>query len=161
MASPKRTRRRACGVPLPVAATAGSSRPSPVAAVTAGEQEHCNALYGVPTMFIAILDHKLFDKFRFDSLRTGIMAGSPCPVEVMKRVVSQMNMREVTIAFGMTETSPVSFQSSTDDPLEKRVSTVGRIHPHVEVKVVDDHGRIVARGQPGELLVYQPDADPP
>jgi fatty-acyl-CoA synthase len=80
------------------------------------------------------------------------MAGSPCPVEVMKRVVSQMNMREVTIAYGMTETSPVSFQSSTDDPLDKRVSTVGRIHPHVEVKIVDDNGRIVPRGTPGELL---------
>jgi fatty-acyl-CoA synthase len=103
-------------------------------------------------MFIAMLDHPDFSSHDLSSLRTGIMAGSPCPVEVMKRVVSQMNMSEVTIAYGMTETSPVSFQSSTNDPLEKRVSTVGRIHPHVEVKIVDDAGRIVARGKPGELL---------
>jgi fatty-acyl-CoA synthase len=114
--------------------------------------ERCTGLHGVPTMFIAMLDHPDFSSHDLSSLRTGIMAGSPCPVEVMKRVVSQMNMSEVTIAYGMTETSPVSFQSSTNDPLEKRVSTVGRIHPHVEVKIVDDAGRIVARGQPGELL---------
>ena len=114
--------------------------------------ERCTGLHGVPTMFIAMLDHPDFASHDLSSLRTGIMAGSPCPVEVMKRVVSQMNMSEVTIAYGMTETSPVSFQSSTNDPLEKRVSTVGRIHPHVEVKIVDDAGRIVARGQPGELL---------
>jgi fatty-acyl-CoA synthase len=114
--------------------------------------ERCTGLHGVPTMFIAMLDHPDFASHDLSSLRTGIMAGSPCPVEVMKRVVSQMNMSEVTIAYGMTETSPVSFQSSTNDPLEKRVSTVGRIHPHVEVKIVDDAGRIVARGHPGELL---------
>ncbi|MFA6311684.1 MAG: AMP-binding protein [Sterolibacterium sp.] len=124
----------------------------PLATLRAVAAERCTGLHGVPTMFIAMLDHPEFARHDLSSLRTGIMAGSPCPVEVMKRVVSQMNMREVTIAYGMTETSPVSFQSSTDDPLEKRVSTVGRIHPHVEVKVVDDHGCVVARGLPGELL---------
>ncbi len=114
-------------------------------------QEKCTTLYGVPTMFIAELDHPDFAKFDLSSLRTGIMAGAPCPIEVMRRVNEQMNMREVTIAYGMTETSPVSFQSATDDPLERRVSTVGRIHPHVEVKVVDLEGRVVPRGQRGEL----------
>jgi fatty-acyl-CoA synthase len=103
-------------------------------------------------MFIAQLDHPRFAEFDLSSLRTGIMAGSPCPVEVMKRVVGEMNMQQVTIAYGMTETSPVSFQSSTEDPIDRRVSTVGRIHPHVEVKVVDANGRIVPRGEPGELL---------
>ncbi len=115
------------------------------------EQEKCTTLYGVPTMFIAELDHPEFSKFNLSSLRTGIMAGAPCPTEIMKRVNSEMNMREVTIAYGMTETSPVSFQSATDDPLERRVSTVGRIHPHVEVKVVDLDGKIVPRGERGEL----------
>jgi fatty-acyl-CoA synthase len=115
------------------------------------EKEKCTTLYGVPTMFIAELDHPDFAKFDLSSLRTGIMAGAPCPIEVMRRVNELMNMREVTIAYGMTETSPVSFQSSTDDPLERRVSTVGRIHPHVEVKVVDPEGRIVPRGERGEL----------
>jgi fatty-acyl-CoA synthase len=115
------------------------------------EKEKCTTLYGVPTMFIAELDHPEFFKFDLSSLRTGIMAGAPCPIEVMRRVNEQMNMREVTIAYGMTETSPVSFQSSTDDPLERRVSTVGRIHPHVEVKVVDLEGRVVPRGERGEL----------
>jgi fatty-acyl-CoA synthase len=114
-------------------------------------QEKCTTLYGVPTMFIAELDHPDFAKFNLSSLRTGIMAGAPCPIEVMRRVNESMNMREVTIAYGMTETSPVSFQSATDDPLERRVSTVGRIHPHVEVKVVDLDGRIVRRGERGEL----------
>jgi len=114
-------------------------------------QEKCTTLYGVPTMFIAELDHPRFSEFDLSSLRTGIMAGAPCPIEVMRRVNEQMNMREVTIAYGMTETSPVSFQSATDDPLERRVSTVGRIHPHVEVKVVDLEGRIVPRGERGEL----------
>src|SRR5262249_5583349 len=104
------------------------------------EQEKCTTLYGVPTMFIAHLDHPEFSRFNLKSLRTGIMAGAPCPIEVMKRVNNEMNMREVTIAYGMTETSPVSFQSATDDPLERRVSTVGRIHPHVEVKIVDLEG---------------------
>ncbi len=103
-------------------------------------------------MFIAMLDHAEFAHFDLSSLRTGIMAGSPCPIEVMKRVVAQMHMKEVTIAYGMTETSPVSFQSSTGDSLERRVSTVGRIHPHVEVKIVDIEGRIAPRGEPGELL---------
>ena len=101
------------------------------------EQERCTSLYGVPTMFIAELEHAGFDQHDLSRLRTGIMAGSPCPVEVMKKVQSRMNMREVTICYGMTETSPVSTQSALDDPLEKRVGTVGRVHPHVEVKVVD------------------------
>ena len=115
-------------------------------------EERCTALHGVPTMFIATLDHPRFADFDVSSLRTGIMAGAPCPIEVMKRVIQQMNMREITIAYGMTETSPVSFQSSTSDPVDVRVSTVGDIHPHVEVKLVDTDGRIVPRGQPGELL---------
>ncbi|QAU43919.1 AMP-binding protein [Bradyrhizobium guangzhouense] len=123
----------------------------PLATLRAIEQEKCTTLYGVPTMFIAELDHPEFKTFNLKSLRTGIMAGAPCPIEVMKRVNTEMNMREVTIAYGMTETSPVSFQSATDDPLERRVSTVGRIHPHVEVKVVDLEGKIVKRGERGEL----------
>jgi fatty-acyl-CoA synthase len=123
----------------------------PLATLQTIEKEKCTALYGVPTMFIAELDHPDFARFNLKSLRTGIMAGAPCPIEVMKRVNNEMNMGEVTIAYGMTETSPVSFQSSTDDPLERRVSTVGRIHPHVEVKVVDLEGRVVPRGQRGEL----------
>jgi fatty-acyl-CoA synthase len=123
----------------------------PLATLQTVEQEKCTTLYGVPTMFIAQLDHPEFAKFDLTSLRTGIMAGAPCPIEVMKRVNNEMNMREVTIAYGMTETSPVSFQSATDDPLERRVSTVGRIHPHVEVKVVDLEGKIVKRGERGEL----------
>jgi fatty-acyl-CoA synthase len=123
----------------------------PLATLQTIEKEKCTALYGVPTMFIAELDHPEFARFNLKSLRTGIMAGAPCPIEVMKRVNNEMNMGEVTIAYGMTETSPVSFQSSTDDPLERRVSTVGRIHPHVEVKVVDLEGRVVPRGQRGEL----------
>jgi fatty-acyl-CoA synthase len=116
------------------------------------QAERCTALHGVPTMFIAVLDHPDFSNYDLSSLRTGIMAGSPCPVEVMKRVADKMNMREVTIAYGMTETSPVSFQSSVDDPLERRVSTVGRIQPHIEVKIVDAEGRVVPRGEKGELL---------
>lgn len=123
----------------------------PLATLQTIEREKCTALYGVPTMFIAELDHPEFSKFDLSSLRTGIMAGAPCPIEVMRRVNETMNMREITIAYGMTETSPVSFQSSTDDPLERRVSTVGRIHPHVEVKVVDLEGRVVPRGERGEL----------
>ncbi|SLN60801.1 AMP-binding protein [Oceanibacterium hippocampi] len=115
------------------------------------EAERCTGLYGVPTMFVAMLDHPDFRKFQLGSLRTGIMAGSPCPVEVMKRVVADMHMSEVTIAYGMTETSPVSFQSDVDDPLEKRVATVGRIHPHVEVKIVDGEGQVVPVGEQGEL----------
>ncbi len=113
--------------------------------------EKCTALHGVPTMFIAELDHPQFADYDLSSLRTGIMAGAPCPIEVMKRVFDEMHMSEVTIAYGMTETSPVSFQSSIDDDLEKRVSTVGRVHPHLEVKLIDDDGRVVRRGVKGEL----------
>jgi fatty-acyl-CoA synthase len=116
------------------------------------QEESCTALYGVPTMFIAELGLEDFDSYKLETLRTGIMAGSPCPVEVMKRVMSQMHMDEVTICYGMTETSPVSFQSSVDDDIETRVSTVGSIHPHVEVKIIDpDNGRTVPRGEAGEL----------
>jgi fatty-acyl-CoA synthase len=121
------------------------------ATLAALSEERCTALYGVPTMFIAQLDHPDFGKHDLTALRTGIMAGSPCPIEVMKRVVDKMHMPQVTIAYGMTETSPVSFQSAVDDPLERRVSTVGRIQPHCEVKIVDDEGHIVPRGQAGEL----------
>jgi fatty-acyl-CoA synthase len=123
----------------------------PLAVLQAVAEERCTASYGVPTMFIAQLDHPDFARFDLSSLRTGIMAGSPCPIEVMKRVIDKMNMREVTIAYGMTETSPVSFQSGTDDAIERRVSTVGRVQPHCEVKIIDNDGRIVPRGTPGEL----------
>ena len=123
----------------------------PLAVLETVAQEKCTGLYGVPTMFIAALDHPCFADFDLSSLRTGIMAGSPCPIEVMKRVIGKMNMAEVTIAYGMTETSPVSFQSGTDDPIDRRVSTVGRVQPHLEVKIVDNEGRIVPRGQSGEL----------
>ncbi|HEY1259302.1 MAG TPA: AMP-binding protein [Stellaceae bacterium] len=124
----------------------------PLATLEAVKAERCTALHGVPTMFIAEMDHPDFAKFDLSSLRTGIMAGSPCPIEVMKRAVELMHLSEITIAYGMTETSPVSFQSSTDDPLERRVSTVGRVQPHIEVKIVDADGRIVPRGTPGELM---------
>jgi fatty-acyl-CoA synthase len=123
----------------------------PLAVLQTVQAEKCTALYGVPTMFIAELNHPEFKRFDLSSLRTGIMAGSPCPIEVMRRVIDEMHMREVTIAYGMTETSPVSFQSSRSDSVERRVSTVGRVLPHVEVKVVDSDGRIVPRGEPGEL----------
>jgi fatty-acyl-CoA synthase len=114
--------------------------------------ERCTALLGVPTMFIGELDHPRFAELDLSSLRTGIMAGSPCPIEVMRRVVERMHMHEVTICYGMTETSPVSTQTTHDDALDKRVGTVGRVHPHVEVKIVDaDTGAIVPRGTPGEL----------
>ncbi|MGB1884743.1 MAG: AMP-binding protein [Gammaproteobacteria bacterium] len=119
--------------------------------LSAVNEEKCTALHGVPTMFIGELDHPEFSKVDFSSLRTGIMAGAPCPVEVMKRVQREMHMEEVTIAYGMTETSPVSFQSDTDDPLDKRVSTVGRIMPHVQVKVINEDGQVVPRGEKGEL----------
>jgi fatty-acyl-CoA synthase len=116
------------------------------------QRERCTSLYGVPTMFIAELEHPDFARFDLTSLRTGIMAGSPCPIEVMKKVQSRMNMREVTICYGMTETSPVSTQSLVDDPLDKRVATVGRVHPHVEIKIVSpETGAVVTRGMPGEL----------
>ena len=123
----------------------------PLATLEAVEAERCTALYGVPTMFIAELGLPDFSRFDLSSLRTGIMAGSPCPIEVMKRCVSEMNMRDVTIAYGMTETSPVSTQTSCDDPLERRVATVGRVHPHVEIKIIDAEGRIVPPGTPGEF----------
>jgi fatty-acyl-CoA synthase len=114
-------------------------------------EERCTVLHGVPTMFIAELEHPRFHEFDLSSLRSGIMAGSPCPIEVMRRVVSDMHMADVTIAYGMTETSPVSFQTVPDDPLERRVATVGRIHPHVEVKLVNERGGTVPRGERGEL----------
>lgn len=123
--------------------------PADVLAAVAAER--CTALHGVPTMFIGELDHPEFANTDLSTLRTGIMAGAPCPVEVMKRVQKDMNMGEVTIAYGMTETSPVSFQSGTDDPLDKRVSTVGRVMPHVQVKIIDENGHVVPRGDRGEL----------
>jgi fatty-acyl-CoA synthase len=116
------------------------------------QEERCTSLYGVPTMFIAQLDHPAFSRYRLDSLRTGIMAGAPCPVEVMRQVIERMHMPEVTICYGMTETAPVSFQSSPHDRIEARVSTIGTVHPHVECKIVDPQtGQIVPRGQSGEL----------
>jgi fatty-acyl-CoA synthase len=115
------------------------------------EEEKCTVLYGVPTMFVAELAAPDFGKYDLTTLRTGIMAGAPCPTEVMKQVVADMHMKDVTIAYGMTETSPVSFQSSIDDPIERRVSTVGRVLPHLEVKVVDEGGVTVPRGEKGEL----------
>ncbi|MBM4220002.1 MAG: AMP-binding protein [Gammaproteobacteria bacterium] len=123
----------------------------PLEVLKAVQAERCTVLHGVPTMFIAELEHPRFGEFDLTSLRSGIMAGSPCPIEVMRQVVERMHMREVTIAYGMTETSPVSFQSSPDDPLERRVTTVGRIQPHMEAKVIDATGSTVARGAVGEL----------
>nr|MCU0495219.1 AMP-binding protein [Chloroflexaceae bacterium] len=124
----------------------------PKAVLEAVQEERATALYGVPTMFIAELDHPEFASFNFASLRTGIMAGSPCPVEVMKKVNTLMNMGEVEIAYGMTETSPVSFQTRADAPLDKRVSTVGQVHPHLEVKIIDPaSGQVLPIGQAGEL----------
>jgi fatty-acyl-CoA synthase len=113
--------------------------------------ERCTSLYGVPTMFIAELALPNFREYDCSSLRTGIMAGSPCPVEIMKRVQNEMHMPEVTICYGMTETSPVSTQTAVDDPIDKRTATVGRVHPHLEVKIVDENGHIVPLGTPGEL----------
>ena len=123
----------------------------PLATLSAVAEEKCTALHGVPTMFIAELDHPEFSRFDLSRLRTGIMAGSPCPIETMKKVVSKMHLGEITIAYGMTETSPVSFQSSTADPLDKRTTTVGRIQPHLEVKLVDASGNVVPVGETGEL----------
>ena len=123
----------------------------PGAVLRAVEAERCTALQGVPTMFIAELEHPDFDRFDLSSLRAGIMAGAPCPVEVMRRVQGRMGMTDVTIAYGMTETSPVSFQTAIDDPEERRVSSVGRVQPHLEVKIVDAEGAVVPRGQSGEL----------
>lgn len=115
------------------------------------QAEKCTALYGVPTMFIAQMDHPRFKEFDVSTLRTGIMAGSPCPIEVMRRAMALMNLNDITIAYGMTETSPVSFQTGLEDPIERRVATVGRIHPHLECKIVDQEGRVVPPGTPGEL----------
>ena len=123
----------------------------PLATLQAVQDERCTSLYGVPTMFIAELDHPRFAEFELGSLRTGIMAGAPCPVEVMKRVLDEMHMHEVTISYGMTETSPVSFMTLPDDPLDKRVQTVGRILPRLECKIVDGDGRVVPVGERGEL----------
>lgn len=124
----------------------------PNAVMQTVEKEECTSLYGVPTMFIAELEHPNFSKYNFSSLRTGIMAGSPCPIETMKQVVSKMNMTEVTVCYGMTETSPVSTQSQCNDPIQKRVSTVGTVHPHIEVKIINpETGLIVPRGEQGEL----------
>ncbi len=125
----------------------------PKAVLETVQAERCTSLYGVPTMFIAELGDPELESYDLSTLRTGIMAGSPCPVEVMKQVVNRMNMSEVTIAYGMTETSPVSTQTSTEDSLEHRVSTVGRVHPHVEIKIVDpETGEIVPRGEGGEFM---------
>jgi fatty-acyl-CoA synthase len=124
----------------------------PLAVLETVAKERCTALHGVPTMFIEELEHPRFAEFDLSSLRTGIMAGSPCPIAVMRRVVAEMHMPEVTICYGMTETSPVSFQSQSDDPVERRVSTVGRVHPHVQVKIIDAEGQVTPRGIPGELL---------
>lgn len=116
------------------------------------EQEKCTSLYGVPTMFIAELDLPNFDRFNLSTLRTGIMAGAPCPIDTMRKVQSLMNMREICVCYGMTETSPVSTESCTDDPLELRVTTVGTVHPHVEIKIIDpETGAIVPRGTAGEF----------
>ena len=124
----------------------------PLATLETIGAERCTAVYGVPTMFIAEMDHPDFAKFDLTSLRTGMMAGSPCPIEVMKRACTSMHLTEIVIGYGMTETSPASFASATDDPIERRVSTVGRILPHVEAKVIDAEGRIVPRGTTGQLL---------
>jgi len=124
----------------------------PGAVLDAVQAESCTVLYGVPTMFIAELDHPGFDSYDLSSLRTGIMAGSPCPVEVMRKVLDRMHMSEVTICYGMTETSPVSTQTGADDDLEHRTETVGRVHPHVEIRVADpDTGRTLPRGETGEF----------
>ena len=140
------------------AVTHGATMVFPAEAFDAGTvlqavaEERCTALHGVPTMFVDELDHPKLRSFNLTSLRTGIMAGAPCPIAIMRRVIEEMNLREITICYGMTETSPVSFQSRVDDPVEKRVTTVGRIHPHVQVKLVDTEGRVVPRGTAGELL---------
>ncbi|MGL3823225.1 AMP-binding protein [Sphingopyxis sp. R3-92] len=123
----------------------------PEAVLRAVEAERCTALYGVPTMFIAVLAHPRFDDFDVSSLRTGCMAGAICPEPLMRQVVERLNMRDVTIAYGMTETSPVSFQTAPDDPFERRVGSIGRVQPHLECKIVDEGGHIVASGEPGEL----------
>ena len=123
----------------------------PEATLSALHEERCTAVHGVPTMFIAMLEHPRFAEFDLSHMRTGIMAGAPCPIETMRQVVTRMNMREITIAYGMTETSPVSFQSAVDDSLEHRVGTVGRVQPHLKVKIIDQDGHTVPVGQAGEL----------
>jgi fatty-acyl-CoA synthase len=123
----------------------------PLAVLQAVQEERCTSLYGVPTMFIAEMAHPDFATYDLRSLRTGMMAGSPCPIEVMRRAMSLMHLTEITIGYGMTETSPVSFQTVIEAPIERRVSTVGTIHPHMEAKVIDAEGRIVPVGTPGEL----------
>ncbi len=138
-----------------VASGAAMVLPAPhfnaLATLQAVQAERCTALHGVPTMFIAELEHPEFKRFDLSSLRTGIMAGSPCPIEVMKRVVNEMHCSDMTIAYGLTETSPVVTQTTTDDPIELRVSTVGKPMPHTEIKIIDLEGRIVPRGEQGEL----------
>ncbi len=119
--------------------------------LASAERHRCTALHGVPTMFVAMLERPEFSRFDLTSLRTGIMAGAPCPVETMRRVVADMHMEEVTIAYGMTETAPISFQSSIEDPLARRIATVGRVQPHFEAKLIDREGRIVPVGQTGEI----------
>ena len=123
----------------------------PEAVLRAVESERCTSLYGVPTMFIAVLAHPRFDDFDVSSLRTGCMAGAICPEPLMRQVVERLNMRDVTIAYGMTETSPVSFQTAPDDPFERRVGSIGRVQPHLECKIVDVNGNVVPSGEPGEL----------
>ncbi len=124
----------------------------PVATLATAAKEKCTALYGVPTMFIAMLEEPSFADYDLSTLRTGVMAGSSCPADVMKRVAGDMNMSDVTICYGMTETSPVSMQTKIGDPFDKQVSTVGQIHPYVEVKIIDENGRALPRGQQGEFL---------
>ncbi|MCF6328579.1 MAG: AMP-binding protein [Henriciella sp.] len=128
-----------------------SEKFDPQAALKAISDERCTSAYGVPTMFISLLEQDNFSDFDLSALRTGVLAGAPCPIEVMKQVIADMNMQDVTIAYGMTETSPISFQTEKNDPLEKRVATVGKVQPHVEVKVVDETGKTLARGIKGEL----------
>jgi fatty-acyl-CoA synthase len=123
----------------------------PAAVLESVEAERCTALHGVPTMFIAELEHPAFGRYDLSSLRTGIMAGAPCPVEIMKKVISRMHMSEVLIAYGQTECSPVNHMTLADDPLEKRVETVGRPGPHLEVKIVDQKGQIVPIGEKGDI----------
>jgi fatty-acyl-CoA synthase len=125
----------------------------PQATLQAVQDERCTALHGVPTMFIAMLDDPDFKNYDVSSLRTGIMAGAPCPIELMRQVIDDMNMSEITIGYGMTETGPLSTQTSPDDPIDLRVGTVGRVLPHTELKIVDENDQIVALGEPGELCV--------
>ncbi|OJY53306.1 MULTISPECIES: AMP-binding protein [unclassified Sphingomonas] len=123
----------------------------PGATLAAIERERCTALYGVPTMFIAVLAHPEFERFDIASLRTGVMAGAVCPEPLMRAVNERLHMPQVTIAYGMTETSPVSFQTAVDDPFERRIGSIGRVQPHLECKIVDEAGEIVPAGTPGEL----------